>query len=1128
MNVKYDQEKFFNKTLSKIEKDLTKFIFETNFSNVPSLYLRDEISKFKKKSFKRSSSQNGFEYYNIMKRKIFPMLVNKRDPETKNKNSTIFVPLIRNKNLITRKQDINHIFVKDSLKNEIRDFSKKRYLKYSNEKRNNQLYHTQLYDKCMNTIIRNKDINQGLLDMINKGLIPKGSDVTPAFERDGNPFNITSTNFSKFRKTFNKSEVTNASVNKFRYRPEYNLEIFYKTFQPKYKKIDVHQNTMMKNNKELLTGKNDSNENNKSILTDKKEPNIKSIEKNYLSEMLNITSHNTENNNIKELNKRDNINSNNLFNKTSPYILINESNQRTFYDCIRNIDFSNNIRIKFEQYKLITDENFKLFKNKHLDNWNKIRNILGNFSILFEKLNLNKTEIDSEKILKLIKYYNDDIKLITNKDLLMCLSEKELKAKGINPEDERLLYTRIKELFIIRIQSAFRRRRAIRKYKLLKILNIRSRIIQSHIRGYLQRKKIKKEKEIFKNEIHNKYIEILNDFKKNYDINKEMQKIEIHINSLTYESPINCTIDKYMLKESLQLNRLIRLKHKNIKIIYILPFNLSEDILSYYYSTLEAVDIEDIKNRVEFIVPEACEYFPEYFSLSKLLYLSPKTLNIIKIKCKNKYSYIIPGMVGQIEEKISYLLDIPILMGNPEKINSLFNKSGIKSFLEINEIPFPMSAWDIKTSEEFYSSLAHLIAIYPSIRIWIMKSNNDINGRSISYLDTNKIDFIVQLKKEKKNNKHMTVELFQEKLYYQLKNIINKHIVFCYKNFYKNWDEYLENYLSNKGIIEACPTKYLDGIMGHPCIPMLIEPNGKIKILPSYEKIYSEYFKNIICTSPQENIDEEELNKIAKRLGTFFYHQNVIGYITIEFITFHDGKKVLYWCTDVIYGLTQNICDILYGYFLYNQSKEKTNKSNDFWKNKIEDNSPNKDSKELTSNDNNINTKNSRLTTSVIEEKNINRIITHVKVFNIPYIITEIIKSIKLKHFLRDYKYNNLIFDENTGEGVMFNFCDGLECGIFGLCGIINNDIYERINLDYKLWKLIDNSLNALKNSLYKVNKKAVLSSINKQVFGNLDRTDITSIHLIFSRVKKILKNKEIEAKKEEARNKKIADEQYL
>jgi hypothetical protein len=319
MNVKYDQEKFFNKTLSKIEKDLTKFIFETNFSNVPSLYLRDEISKFKKKSFKRSSSQNGFEYYNIMKRKIFPMIINKRDPEAKNKNSTIFVPLIRNKNLITRKQDINHIFVKDSLKNEIRDFSKKRYLKYSNEKRNNQLYHTQLYDKSMNTIIRNKDIQKGLFDMINKGLIPRNSDVTPAFNRDGNPFTITTTHFMKFKRaTFNKSEITNATINKLRYRPEYNLEVFYKTFQPIYKKIEIHENPKLKMNKEILTRKNSCKENNKSTTTEKKEPKRKVDENNLIVENIRITSRHFE------IPDKNNIISNNLFNQLIPSNFIND------------------------------------------------------------------------------------------------------------------------------------------------------------------------------------------------------------------------------------------------------------------------------------------------------------------------------------------------------------------------------------------------------------------------------------------------------------------------------------------------------------------------------------------------------------------------------------------------------------------------------------------------------------------------------------------------------------------------------------------------------------------------------------------------------------------------------------
>ena len=1116
MTDRYNQEKFFNSTLYNIEKNLTKFLYETNFTNSQSLYLREEISKFKDKLMNRSNSQNLLQAnYSQIKKKIFPLINNRIDTNKINRNNSIFTPIISNKNIISGKQDINHILVKESLRKEVKEFSHKRYLKYSNEKRNNQLYHTQLIDKNMNFIIRNKDMQKGLFDMINKGLIPKNSDVTPAFNRDGNPFSITAKNFYQMKKTtLNKSELTSATINKMRYRPEYNLEIFYKTFQQKPKKNEIHKDQKFKKIKEPIKRIKSYNKIGVVLPIPTRESDTKNEEKLVLKR-----------NYFENINENDFI-MKHLFNKTNHLFSRRDLNHKSFYDYIKNIDLSKNINIKFKNFKLIPDENFETFKENNIDKWNKIENILGNFSILLEKLNINYTEIDSAKIIKLIDYYKGDITLITNKNLLICLNEKELKAKGFNPENEKHLYMKIKELFIIRIQKNIRRMFAIKKYNNIKLLNFYSFVIQSYVRGYLKRIKIKKELKKFRENMHKRYLEILEDFKKNYDSNKNKQKIEIHINSLSYDSSMNCTIDKYMLKESLQLNRLIKLKDKNLKIIYILPFNLSDEILSYYFGALEAVGVTDIKNRIKFLVPEACESFPEYFSLSKLLYLSPKTLSIIRILCRNKFAYIVPGIVGKIEEYLSYLLDIPILMGNPEKINTLFNKSGVKSFLEMNEIPFPMSAWDIKTSEEFYSSLAHLIAIYPSIRIWIMKSNNDINGRTISYLDTDKIDFIVQLKKDKKKDKYITVEFFQEKLYYQLKNIVNKNIVFCYPNFFKDWDEYLKNFLSNKGIIEACPTKYLDGIMGHPCIPILIEPNGKIKILQTFEKINSDYFKNIICTSPQECIDPEELNKVAKKLGTFFYLQNIIGYITIECITFHNGKKILYWCTDVIYGLTQTISDILYGHFLYNQAKEKANEleTNEFWKNKLnEENSTNKENNE------NINTKNSGFTSSIIEEKNINNnLMTNIKVFNIPYITTEIIKDIKLKNFLRDYKYNNIMFNINKREGVIFNLCDGLECGLFGMCGIINNENYERINLDFKLWKLIDRSLEVLKSSMYNANKKAVLSSINKQVFGSLDRTDIFSIHLIFAKVKKILKAKELEAKKVENRMKKIANEDFL
>ena len=55
---------------------------------------------------------------------------------------------------------------------------------------NQKLYHTQLLDKYNNTIIRNKDMQKGLYDLINKGYIPKGADVTPSLDKDGNPFSV--------------------------------------------------------------------------------------------------------------------------------------------------------------------------------------------------------------------------------------------------------------------------------------------------------------------------------------------------------------------------------------------------------------------------------------------------------------------------------------------------------------------------------------------------------------------------------------------------------------------------------------------------------------------------------------------------------------------------------------------------------------------------------------------------------------------------------------------------------------------------------------------------------------------------------------------------------------------------
>ena len=58
-----------------------------------------------------------------------------------------------------------------------------------------------LYDENNQPIIRKEELDKGLYNMINKGLIPKGADLSPAFENNGgNPMQIN----MRFREDFTK------------------------------------------------------------------------------------------------------------------------------------------------------------------------------------------------------------------------------------------------------------------------------------------------------------------------------------------------------------------------------------------------------------------------------------------------------------------------------------------------------------------------------------------------------------------------------------------------------------------------------------------------------------------------------------------------------------------------------------------------------------------------------------------------------------------------------------------------------------------------------------------------------------------------------------------------------------
>ena len=262
-----------------------------------------------------------------------------------------------------------------------------------------------LYDENNQPIIKREELEKGLYNMINKGLIPKGADLSPAFENNGgNPMQINQGFKKDFKKKVEKDEIVigdkmnmkadmskrgNNSDGFFITKPQEVINIDSNNIQP----IDI-----LGANKEIM---------------DLEEQKVESQENEEETEQ-----------NLKINNNEGIINK-----KVKKRILI------------------------ISNFQPVKNEEYYLFYNENIDIWGQINYLLEHLGKLFKKLNLNLIEIYEDKLLSLAK---DETKVIQNKDLLNCISEKDLIDKGLNPDDTMNLYTTLKEKFALKIQMAYR------------------------------------------------------------------------------------------------------------------------------------------------------------------------------------------------------------------------------------------------------------------------------------------------------------------------------------------------------------------------------------------------------------------------------------------------------------------------------------------------------------------------------------------------------------------------------------------------------------------------------------------------------------------------------------------------
>ena len=115
LNKVNNPEKFINETYKKLHSNLTEFLLDTNYSNIPSMKLRYELEEFKTKMIKQEKIKNIYQLNNDLKHNsdiinnYFPLLIKQsKNPNLFFPNSLLYTPKNLPKNNFRSFHDINY------------------------------------------------------------------------------------------------------------------------------------------------------------------------------------------------------------------------------------------------------------------------------------------------------------------------------------------------------------------------------------------------------------------------------------------------------------------------------------------------------------------------------------------------------------------------------------------------------------------------------------------------------------------------------------------------------------------------------------------------------------------------------------------------------------------------------------------------------------------------------------------------------------------------------------------------------------------------------------------------------------------------------------------------------------